>query len=66
MRANDPPETNQTYARLIREGHSDAEARRLIGCIVATEVFEVLRKNEVFSLARFIQALNRLPALPED
>jgi hypothetical protein len=66
MRENDPPETNQTYQRLILAGHGDEEARRLIGCIVASEVFEILRKNEVFSLARFVQALNRLPELPAD
>jgi hypothetical protein len=66
MRDNDPPETNQTYERLRQEGHNDAEAKRLLGCVVALEIFTVLKKKEVFNLQRFVQGLNRLPELPED
>ena len=64
MQNNDPPETKQTYDRLITEGHSDEDAKRLIGSVVAIEVFDILKKQEVFNLADFVQALNKLPELP--
>lgn len=64
VRDNDPPETKQTYDRLIMAGYSEEEAKRLIGSVVAIEVFGVLRKKEVFNLRRFVQALERLPDLP--
>lgn len=64
MRENDPPETKQTYERLIREGHADEEVRRLIGCVIAIEVFDILKKKEVFNLDRFVLALDKLPELP--
>jgi hypothetical protein len=66
LRANDPPETKETYERLVREGHSKEEAKRLIGCVVSTEIFDVLKSKQPFNLSRFVAALNRLPAMPWD
>lgn len=66
MRDNDPPETRKTYDRLIREGHSDEDAKRLIGCVVASEIFDILKKKEEFNHERYVKALNNLPELPED
>lgn len=34
LRANDPPETRQTFDLLISEGYSEKEANKLIGCVV--------------------------------
>ena len=65
LRANDPPETKQTLDRLIKEGYSRDEARRLISCVVAVELSDVLRTEQPFDLARFISGLNNLPELPE-
>jgi hypothetical protein len=66
MRDNDPPETNQTYDRLVHEGHSEEDAKRLIGCVIVSEIFDILKKEQDFNLARFIKALQTLPELPED
>ena len=63
LRAEKPPETKQTYDRLIREGHPESEAKRLIGCVVASEIFDVLKNQEMFNLERFIAALNKLPEI---
>ncbi len=60
----DPPETKQTYDRLVASGISDQEARRLIGCVVSSEFFDVLKHQQPFDHARFIKALNKLPKLP--
>ena len=66
MRDNDPPETNQTYDRLLQEGHSEEDAKRLIGCVIVSEMFDILKKKQEFKLDRFIKALQKLPELPED
>ena len=64
INANDPPETKQTLDRLLSEGHSDEDAKKLIGCIVSSEIFDILKEQEEFNLERFVSALNALPKLP--
>ena len=64
LRNNDPPQTGQTFKRLIETGHSEKEAKRLIGCVVSAEIFDVLKKNEPFNLDRFVKGLNKLPTMP--
>jgi len=66
LQANDPPETRQTFDRLISVGYSEVEAKRLIGCVVSSEIFDVLKKQEPFNPERFAKALNGLPKLPRD
>lgn len=66
MRSNDPPETNVTYKRLIREGWSLEDARKLVGQCVLTEVFMVIKHKQAFNHARFVKNLLNLPAEPSD
>ena len=66
LRANDPPETRLTLERLIKEGHSEETAKELIGCIVTSEIFDVMKNKEEFNPARYRAALARLPQLPWD
>jgi hypothetical protein len=66
LEANDPPETRQTFDRLISEGHSEEDAKKLIGCVVTSEIFDVLKKQEPFNPERFAKALNELPKIPQD
>ena len=66
LQANDPPETRQTFDRLISEGYPEEEAKGLIGCVVTSEIFDVLKKREPFNPERFAKALNELPKLPQD
>lgn len=63
--ANDPPATKQTLDRLISKGHSEVEAKELIGVVVVSEVFEVLQAQAPFDEKRFVEALNKLPEIPE-
>jgi hypothetical protein len=62
--ANDPPETNQTYKRLLEEGYTEKDAKRLIGCVVSAEIFDILKKQQEFDHKRFVEALNKLPKMP--
>jgi hypothetical protein len=64
LRSNDPPQTQQTLKRLREAGHSEDEAKRLIGCVVTSEIFDVLKRQEPFNLDRFVKALDRLPTMP--
>ena len=66
IRNQDPPETKQAYDRLRAEGMSDKEARRLIACVVASEIFEVLKRKEPFDPVSSTKALSELPKLPWD
>ena len=66
IRNNDPPQTSQTLQRLVTDGHSEEEARRLIACVVSAEIFDVLKQQQPFDLNRFVNGLNNLPALPWD
>lgn len=66
LRDLDPPETKQTYDRLLAEGVSVEEVRRLIGCVVASEIFDMLKHEKPFDLGRYIKALSDLPKLPFD
>ena len=57
IRDGDPPETKATYDRLISQGHSDADARRLIGAVVAIEIAEVLSTGKPFNRRRLVKGL---------
>jgi len=65
LRDNEPPETRQTYERLLREGHSEAEAKDLIGAAIAAETYYILKRDEQFNHDRYVTMLNNLPKLPE-
>jgi hypothetical protein len=66
LAANDPPETRQTYERLLAEGHSDADARLLIGNLVTRQIYRVLKTRDPFNEQEYVAELARLPELPDD
>ncbi len=58
---NDPPETKQTYERLISEGFSEKISKELLGTVVIAEVFGVMKDGKPFDIDRYVTALNKLP-----
>jgi peroxiredoxin family protein len=64
LRDGTPLETRQTLERLIAEGHTRQEARRLIACAVVSEIFDILQRHEPYDETRYIAALRRLPMMP--
>jgi hypothetical protein len=64
LKDNTPPETNETYQRLLNQGFSSEEARGLIGAVVGSEIFEVMKKKRSYNQKRFIKALRKLPKMP--
>jgi hypothetical protein len=65
LRDGSPPATRATLKRLMEEGYSRADAKRLIACVVSAEMFEIMKQEKPFDEHRFVSALNRLPELPE-
>jgi hypothetical protein len=64
IRDNNPPETKQTLDRLISEGISEKEGKDMIGGVVISEIFDVLKSKKEFNEERYIAALNKLPEQP--
>ncbi|MCX5973207.1 MAG: hypothetical protein NTU59_00725 [Coprothermobacterota bacterium] len=61
LKSGDPPETRQTFNRLIGEGISEEAAKIYIGQAIVVEIFNILKHGEVFNLGRYRKNLSRLP-----
>ena len=61
---NTPPETKQTYERLIGEGYAEAEAHEMLAYALTAELFAVLKEKRPFDLSLYIANVNQLPTLP--
>ena len=64
LKGNKPPETKQTYDRLVKMGISKEEAKVHIGQCVAIEIFEIMKNQKPFDEKRYIKNLNKLPEEP--
>ena len=64
LKDNDPPETKKTLQRLIRDGCGEDRARELIGCVVTTVIYDVLKNEQQYDRQKYVKALNKLPKLP--
>ena len=64
IEADDPPETALTLTRLLDEGHSEFEAKQLIGqaCI---ELWDIMKNAKPFNEKRYLQNLENLPKDPK-
>jgi hypothetical protein len=60
LRENTPPETKETYERLLAEGHSVTQTRELIASVILAEIYEVLKQKQPFNGDRFVSTLKRL------
>ena len=61
IKNNDPPETKQTYNRLMKEMNSHEEVMKYIGVVMMAEILDILKRKKPFNKKRFIERLNRLP-----
>jgi hypothetical protein len=66
IRDNDPPETRRTIDRLVEEGYTADEARRLVSTTVTVELFHMMRDRETFNRERFLWNLAHIPREPWD
>jgi hypothetical protein len=66
MAAGDPPETKETFERLLGEGFSEEDAKKLIGQAICTEIYRIGKYKEVFNKQRYLRNLRNLPREPEE
>ena len=66
LRDLNPPETKETYDRLVASGISDKEAKRLIAVALSSEMFQMLKYKKDYNPERYIASLRKLPQLPWD
>ncbi len=64
IRTNEPPETKVTFDRLVCAGYSGAETYRMLGCVLVSEVYEVIRHGRTFDRDIYARRLRDLPRLP--
>ncbi len=66
LRANDPPETRETFDRLVAQGISEDDAKIYIAQAVCVETYDILKHNTTFNLERYVKSLQRLPKEPKE
>jgi hypothetical protein len=66
LRGNNPPEVSRTLSRLMSTGYSREDALRLIGAVLAREIYEIVHHNCSFDEDRYVENLRGLPKLPTE
>lgn len=66
LRDGVPPETKETYDRLLSEGYPEDEVMKLMGAVVSSEIFAVLKEGRAYDNDGYVAALKALPKLPWD
>ena len=66
IRSGEPEETALTLKRLVDDGFSETQAKELIACLIAAEIFAVVNKKREYDRAGYIKNLRRLPELPPE
>lgn len=66
IKLNMPPETKQTFERLIALDYSEFVAKQLIGQCLAIELFGILKHKKTYDEKRYIENLKKLPKEPFD
>ena len=62
---NDPPETQETLDRLMKQGISEEDAMLYIAQAITIEVFDTMKHQHEFNLDRYLKNLKRLPKEPK-
>jgi hypothetical protein len=57
---NDPPQTAETLAALLRAGYDRHDAVHMIGRVVSDEIFEILKDGRPFDEDGYVAALREL------
>lgn len=60
LEANDPPCTKDVYGKLLDVGYSKTEAKDKIGAVVLTEIYDILKKGQVFDEEKYKNSLEEM------
>ena len=61
IQGNNPPETKQTYDRLMKKIKNHDEVMKYIGVVMMAEILDILKSKTPFNKKRYIERLNKLP-----
>jgi len=61
IRNNNPPETKQTYDRLMKKIKNHDEVMKYIGVVMMAGILGILKSRKPFNKKRYIGRLNKLP-----
>ena len=61
IQGQNPPETKQTYDRLMKEIKNHDEVMKCIGVVMMAEILDILKSKKPFNKKRYIERLNKLP-----
>ena len=61
IQGQNPPETKQTYDRLMKEIKNHDEVMKYIGVAMMAEILDILKSKKPFNKKRYIERLNKLP-----
>ena len=66
IRTGNPPETRETFERLVASGMPRGEVWRLLSVVLMCELFDVLKSEQPFDLKRYVEMLEALPRVPQE
>ena len=66
MAAGDPPEAKATFERLLGEGFSEEDAKKLIGQAICVEIYRIGKYKEEYNRDRYVRNLRNLPREPQE
>jgi hypothetical protein len=61
LRINDPPETKETLNRLMAEGYSKQQSMEMIGAVLSTHIYDMLKEQREYDNESYVRDLNKLP-----
>ena len=60
MMLNNPPATRITFDRLVNSGHSEEDARKMIGSVLTGFIYDIMKDNIRFDEERYSHELDKL------
>lgn len=60
LRDNDPPEARETLERLMAQGDSEEEAKRKIGAVLVTNIYNIMAYNGQYDNEQYCKDLTKI------
>ena len=60
LRDNDPPEARETLERLMAQGDSEEEAKRKIGAVLVTHIYNIMANNGQYDNEQYCKDLTKI------
>ncbi len=57
---NDPPITRETMERLKARGYTEKKSKEMIGSVVVTYIYEIMKNGKNFDVVKYSRDLKRL------